>query len=123
MNAKPKLSKRSCRNMYKMYEANCSVSEIARRFNISYSLAHYYLRKRGLITTVKRYRRKESDNRFNYREYLEALLERCRHSKGMKKMEFKRFAKTEDGENYITRASVHYTPSIHLAIKREKEIE
>jgi hypothetical protein len=40
----------------------------------------------------------------------------------MKKREFRRFTKTEEGENFITRASVYYTPSIHLTIKIEKEI-
>jgi transposase len=122
MNTNPGLDKKARRNMYKMYEIGISVAEIANKFSMSYSLTHYYLRKKGLICTVKRYRRKESDNQFNYKEYLDALLERCRHDKGMKKREFRRFTKTEEGENFITRASVYYTPSIHLTIKIEKEI-
>ena len=118
-----KLSRRDYRDMYKMYETHVRIAVIARRFNISYSLAHYHLRKKGLITKVKLYRKKDSEYHFDYKDYLDTLLEKCRQIQNMNKTEFKRFLKTDIGENMIIQESVYYTPSIHTMIKKKKEDE
>ena len=96
-----------------------SVGQISKVTGVCYANVYYHLNASGKIEN-KRFRRKENEEFFNYKDYLDTLKERCRKLTGMTIGQFKKYIKTNDGQDLLIRESRFYTPTIHLQTKEIK---
>jgi hypothetical protein len=95
------------------------VRQIVRVTGVCYANVYYHLNTAGKIVD-KRFRRKENEEFFNYREYIDTLKERCRKLTGMTVKQFKAYTKTNDGQNLLIRESRFFTPTIYQQTKEER---
>lgn len=96
-----------------------SVGQISKVTGVCYANVYYHLNAAGKIEN-KRFRRKENEEFFNYKDYLDTLKERCRKLIGLSPHKFKQYLKTNEGQNLLIRESEVYTPTIHLKLKENK---